>query len=179
MKLWNLHVMKHGYVERDSTLKSVFARLAPSPSADLLLFSTLQFHSGQPDESGHHAFRREPRRSHHPPQPLPQLPPASSQHARLQSGEHGHHRPRHGPPATDPRGAAGRGGGAAGPDSGISGSLQRHRRRLHRGQTGQEDKKRTNGLMMDGWMDRTMIVVCFCFDYFSSSMNITDPLVLR
>lgn len=92
-----------------------------------------QFHSRQPDESGHHALRWEPWCPHNPPQPLPQLPPASSQHARLQPGEHSHDRPCHGPSATDPRGAPGHRGGATGPDSGINRSLQRHRRHLHWG----------------------------------------------
>lgn len=75
-------------------------------SNSILLFS-LQLYSRQPDESGHHALCGELRRSRHAPQPLPQLPPASSEYARLQPGEHSHHRPCHGPSATNPRGAAG------------------------------------------------------------------------
>lgn len=107
----------------------------------------LQFHSRQPDESGHHAFHWEPWCAHHSPQPLPQLPPPFSQHARLQLGEHRHHWSCYGPPTTDPRGAARHWrGGRARPDSGISWSLQRQRGILHWGKTRQEDKKRTNRL---------------------------------
>lgn len=131
------------------------------------LFS-LQFHSRQPDESGHHAFRGEPWCSHHPPQPLPQLPPASSQHAWLQPGEHSHHWPCHGPSAADPRRAARRRGGAAGPDSGISRSLQRHHRHLQWGEAGQEDKKRTNRLMQAGWMEQWLSWFFFLFVCFFS-----------
>lgn len=72
-----------------------------------LIIPPLQLHCRQPDESGHHAFRGGPRRSHHPAQPLPQLPLAPSQHARLQPGKHIHHRSCDGPTAADTRRAAG------------------------------------------------------------------------
>lgn len=152
---------------------------APAPSSS-------QLHRGQPDESGHHALHRDPRRSHHPPQPLPQLPAALGQHARLQPGEHVHHRPRHGPPAADPGGAAGgREGGAARPEPSAGWGLQRECRRRRGGQTGQEDKKRTDRLMLGHSGGRNSE---FLSHFFSGRLppqdilfliNITDPLVLQ
>ncbi|MEQ2201334.1 hypothetical protein XENOCAPTIV_010871, partial [Xenoophorus captivus] len=103
-------------------------------------------YSRQPDETSRHAFRGEPRRSHHPPQPLPQPPLALGQHARLQLGEDDHHRSRNGTPATDSRRAARHQGGSAGRHNGISGSLQRQRRLVQWRKAGQEDKKCSNRL---------------------------------
>lgn len=70
----------------------------------------LQVYSRQPDEPCHHAVCGELWSSHRTQEPVAQLPASPSEHARLQLGHHGNHRPGHDAATGDPGRAAQAGG---------------------------------------------------------------------